>query len=155
MSAKEELTEKIIASTVEIFTGMVMMEVEAVDESIDKLGQIKNSITGMVGLAGTHRGVLAVHLPNNVAMAITSSFLGMEITEVNEDVQDAIGEIANMLGGDLKTFLSDKGKDIQLSLPSTIAGEEYTFMSQADADVVIVPFAAPEGKFFVEVELAK
>ena len=155
MSTHGEMVEKIIASTTEIFTSMVMMEVTAVDETIEKLGKMKASITGMVGLAGTHKGVLAIHLPNAVAMAITSNFLGMDVDEINEDVQDAIGEIANMLGGDLKTFLSDKGKDIQLPLPSTISGEEYTFMSQADAEIVIVPFNSPDGKFYVEVELAK
>lgn len=150
---KDELVESIISSTVEIFTGMVMMEVKAEDDILESLGKMQNSITGMVGLAGTFRGVMAVHLPNNVAMAITSSFLGFEVDEINEDVQDAIGEIANMLGGNLKTFLSDKGKDIQLSLPSTISGEEYTFMSQADVEIVIVPFECAHGKFFVEVEL--
>ena len=70
-----------------------------------------------------------------------------------KDVQDAIGEIANMLGGNLKTILSDRGKDIQLSLPSTISGEEYNFSSQAEAEQIILPFQAPSGVFYVEVEL--
>ena len=51
---------------------------------------------GVIGLAGTHKGVLAIHIPNKVAMAITSSFLGMEVDEINEDVKDAVGELANM-----------------------------------------------------------
>ncbi len=155
MSTNGELVDKIIDATIEIFTGMVMMEIEPQEERREELGKLRNSITGMVGLAGTHRGVLAVHIPNNVAQAITSSFLGMDVTEMNEDVQDAIGEIGNMLGGSLKTILSDKGKDIQLSLPSTISGEEYSFTSQADSDHFIIPFKAPDGIFFVEVEIAK
>ena len=77
----------------------------------------------------------------------------MDVSDINEDVQDAIGEIANMLGGNLKTILSDRGKDIQLSLPSTISGDQYAFSSQADADQVIIPFQAPAGIYYVEVEL--
>jgi len=149
----DEISDRIIESTIEIFTGMVMMDISVAGASIQKLGPLKHSITGMVGLAGTHKGVLAVHFPNQIALDVTSSFLGMDVDEINDDVQDAIGEIANMLGGNLKTILSDKGKDIQLSLPSTISGDTYNFSSQADTEQLIIPFQAPSGIFYVEVEL--
>lgn len=148
-----DISDRLIESTVEIFTGMVMMEIAVAGEPVKKLGTLKKSITGMVGLAGTHKGVLAVHFPRQVALDVTGSFLGMEVTEINEDVQDAIGEIANMLGGNLKTILSDRGKDIQLSLPSTIFGDEYAFSSPAEVEQLILQFHAPSGVFFVEVEL--
>jgi chemotaxis protein CheX len=150
-----EISDKIIESVVEIFTGMVMMEISVAGEPVTNLGRLQQSITGMVGLAGTHKGVLAVHFPNQVAMDVTGSFLGMEVDEINADVQDAVGEIANMLGGNLKTILSDRGKDIQLSLPSTISGDEYSFSSQAEVDQIILPFKAPAGIFYVEVELER
>lgn len=155
MSSFTEINNKIIESTIEIFTGMVMMEVSVAGEPLLEMAPLKQSITGMVGLAGIHRGVLAVHFPKQVALDVTGSFLGMEVEEINADVQDAIGEIANMLGGNLKTILSDRGKDIQLSLPSTISGDEYSFTSQADVDQVILPFQAPSGVFYVELELER
>ena len=150
-----EINDKIIESTIEIFTGMVMMEISVAGEPLTTLGPLKNSITGMVGLAGVHKGVLAVHFPKQVALDVTSSFLGMEVDDINADVQDAIGEIANMLGGNLKTILSDRGKDIMLSLPSTISGDQYSFTSQAEVDQVILPFQTPSGTFYVEVELER
>jgi chemotaxis protein CheX len=150
-----EISDKLIESTIEIFTGMVMMEITVAGEPLSNLGPLQHSITGMVGLAGTHKGVLAVHFPDQVAKEVTGSFLGMEINEINADVQDAIGEVANMLGGNLKTILSDRGKDIQLSLPSTISGEQYSFTSQAEVDQIILPFKAPGGVFYIEVELER
>lgn len=155
MNSFTEISDKLIESTIEIFTGMVMMDVSVAGAAMQKIGPLKQSITGMVGLAGTHKGVLAVHFPKQIALDVTSSFLGMDVGEINEDVQDAIGEIANMLGGNLKTILSDRGRDIQLSLPSTIFGDEYAFSSQADAEQIILPFQAPSGIFFVEVELER
>lgn len=155
MNSFTEISDKLIESTIEIFTGMVMMDVSVAGAAMQKIGPLKQSITGMVGLAGTHKGVLAVHFPKQIALDVTSSFLGMDVAEINEDVQDAIGEIANMLGGNLKTILSDRGRDIQLSLPSTISGDEYAFSSQADAEQIILPFQAPSGIFFVEVELER
>lgn len=153
MNSFIEISDKLIESTIEIFTGMVMMEISVVGEPLERLGVLKQSITGMVGLAGTHKGVLAVHFPKQVALDVTSSFLGMDVEDINEDVQDAIGEIANMLGGNLKTILSDRGKDIHLSLPSTIFGDEYAISSQAEVDQLILSFQAPAGMFYVEVEL--
>ena len=150
-----DINDKIIEATKEIFIGMVMMDISVAGEPLTTLGPLKNSITGMVGLAGVHKGVLAVHFPKQVALDVTGSFLGVEVDEINADVQDAIGEIANMLGGNLKTILSDRGKDIQLSLPSTIYGEQYAFTSQAEVDQVILPFQTPSGVFFVEVELER
>ena len=155
VSSFTQISNKIIESTIEIFTDMVMMEISVAGEPLLELAPLKRSITGMVGLAGVHRGVLAVHFPKQVALEVTGSFLGMEVDEINDDVQDAIGEIANMLGGNLKTILSDRGKDIHLSLPSTIYGEEYAFTSQADAEQIILPFQAPAGVFYVEVELER
>ena len=155
MGFSDEIADQMVASTNEICTGMVMMEIAAIDPPVEPLGQLKNSITGMIGLAGTAKGVLAIHFPNDVAMAVTGSFLGLDVEEINEDVHDAVGEIANMLGGDLKAILSDKGKDIQLSLPSTIGGEEYVFNSKDSGEQLILSFKVPAGVFYLEVEMEK
>ena len=149
-----EIQDKMIESTKEIFSSMVMMEIN-VTEVMQDHGPLHDTITGMIGLAGTHKGVLAVHVPYAVAMAITSSFLMMDVTEINDDVHDAVGEIANMLGGNVKTILSEKGRDIDLSLPSTIAGAEYSFSSDNEVEKVIIKFDTGQGTFMVEMDLEK
>lgn len=149
-----EIKEKIIESAQEIFSSMIMMEIAETDDS-GATGSLKNSISGIIGLAGTHKGVLAIHLPNTVAMAITSSFLGMEVDEVGEDVEDAVGEVANMLGGNLKTILSERGRDIELSLPSTISGKDYEFQPTKDAEILKIYLACEAGKFSIELQLER
>ncbi len=143
----------VIDATREIFSGMVMMDIQSVGEPQENVPPLEDSITGMVGLAGRYRGVLAVHIPRELALDITSSFLGMEVDDLNEDVEDAIGEIANMLGGNVKTLLSDQGKEIQLSVPSTISGSSYVFQTMEDADQIVLPFEAGGHRFHVELEL--
>jgi len=150
-----DISEKIIETTIEIFTTMVMMDVSADGPPLTGSGTLCDTITGMIGLAGTHKGVLAIHIPDHVALAITSSFLGMDVDEINDDVRDAVGELANMLGGNVKTILSQNGRDIELSLPSTIAGHEYGFKAATDVDLVILPFKTESGSFMVELQLEK
>ena len=149
-----EIQDKMIDATKEIFSSMVMMEI-SVSEVLTEHGPLTDTITGMIGLAGTHKGILAVHIPYNVAKAITSSFLMMDVEEINEDVHDAVGEIANMLGGNVKTILSEKGRDIDLSLPSTISGSQYSFQSDKEVEKVIVNFDTGDGHFLVEMDLEK
>lgn len=148
-----ELRERIAESTIEIFTTMVMMEVNIAEDIDENYGKLADSITGVIGLTGNYKGVLAVHLPHQVAFAITGNFLGIEVNEVNEDVEDAIGEIANMIGGNVKSMLSEKGRDIDLSLPSTVSGKEYGFHSIKGAEKTVIPFRAADGVFYVELQL--
>ena len=151
-----ELQEKIIEATQEIFSSMVMLEVVVSSEPTPESNLHSDSITGLVGLAGVHKGVLAIHMPDKVALAVTSSFLGMDVEEINADVEDAIGELANMLGGNVKTILSENGRDINLSLPSTIAGHEYTFqLASQTAERTVIAFEADAGSFQVELQLEK
>ncbi len=150
-----KLKEKIIESTQEIFATMVMMDVAVVDENVESGGKLRDTITGLIGLAGTAKGVLAIHLPFPVALMITSNFLGMDVEEINEDVEDAIGELANMLGGSIKTVLTENGRDIDLSLPSTISGSLYNFQPSKDVNKIIVGFETIKGRFQVELQLEK
>ncbi len=149
------ISQRIIEATREIFTSMVMMDITPGEPITTEINPLRSSITGMIGLAGTHKGMLAIHIPDRLAMTITGNFLGMEVAELNADVQDAVGELANMLGGSVKTILSGNGKDIKLSLPSTILGKEYTFQCQDEVEMFLLPFSAPGGEFMVELRLEK
>lgn len=151
----DTLPQKISDSVNEIFSTMVMMQVVAGEQIRGDVNPLQSSITGMIGLAGTHKGMLAIHLPTDLAMTITSNFLGLDVEEINEDVQDAIGELANMLGGNLKCILSENGRDIKLSLPSTISGEEYRFHSHDESESFVLPFTTEEKRFLVELRLEK
>lgn len=150
-----EIQEKIIESINEIFATMIMMDVSVADEVNEGHRVFSESISGIIGLAGVQKGVLAIHLPNQVAMGITGNFLGMEVTEIGPDVEDAVGELANMLGGNIKAILSEKGRDIELSMPTTITGKQYDFQPTKDAEQFVIAFATEIGNFIVELQLEK
>jgi chemotaxis protein CheX len=150
-----ELRENIIESAKEIFTTMVMMDIAAQEDVAAEPQPLVDSISGIIGLAGTFKGVLAIHLPQHVAIAITSSFLGMDVATMNEDVEDAVRELANMLGGNVKSILSEKGRDIDLSLPTTISGKHYDFRPTKEAERLIISFQCDTGQFTIELQLEK
>ncbi|MDD5286053.1 MAG: chemotaxis protein CheX [Desulfuromonadaceae bacterium] len=152
---EELLAGYIIVATREVFTTMIMMDPKDEFPMREPVSRFKCSITGMVGFAGTYSGVISIHCPVDLAMKITSSMLGMECDEVNDDLNDAIGEIANMLGGSVKQVLSKGGLDVKLSIPTVIAGEDYTVNSLSDSDCVVIPFVVEGQKFLVGLTLKK
>ncbi|MCF6178730.1 MAG: chemotaxis protein CheX, partial [Geopsychrobacter sp.] len=75
--------EQIVAATCEIFSSMIMLEVTPEEPTTRTDTAFENSITGMVGLAGSVRGNLSIHLPAKVATDVTAAFLGMEVESIN------------------------------------------------------------------------
>ncbi len=134
---------------------MVMLDVSSGEPFKRDDSKLINSISGIIGLAGAVKGMLAIHLPNEAAMAVTTAFLGMDVEEIDEDVCDAIGELANMLGGSMKSILDPSGSEIQLSMPSAIHGEEYAVDCLTDSESVTVPFEFNGQTFMVELQLSQ
>ena len=70
-------------------------------------------------------GTLAAFAYSTVAAAceIAGAMLGMAPEDVNGDMPDAMGEVTNMIAGNLKSVLPP---GVALSIPSVIEGRDYT-----------------------------
>lgn len=148
-----DINKFVVDAVTETFETMIFMDVSAGDTTTDDFQPIKDGVSGTVGLAGNYQGLVCIHLPSAVAMAITGAFLGMEVSSVDEDVKDAIGELANMVGGSIKFMLPEEGKDTKLSIPSVITGQMYTVDVTKKANNAIVPFRTEHGDFIVTIQL--
>jgi chemotaxis protein CheX len=60
-----------------------------------------------------------------------------------------------MLGGHVKMVLSKGGLDMNISIPTVIAGEDYTINSMSESDCVVVPFTTEGDRFLVGLKLKK
>ncbi|MCA1796539.1 MAG: chemotaxis protein CheX [Geobacteraceae bacterium] len=148
-----DLQKNITDATTEIFETMIMVDINAGDPILEKINNFKCSVSGVIGLAGSCKGMLAIHLPDKVAMSITGSFLGMDVTEVDDDVTDAIGELANMVAGNIKMILDEAGNNVTVSIPSCVHGEEYSMDTVSDSQRVVIPFNIESGRFLVELQI--
>lgn len=144
-----------IDATRDVFETMIMLEVNEQPSLPVLVSNFTDSVSGMVGLAGACRGMVAIHAPTEVAMAITERFLGLSVDSFNDDVTDAFGELANMLAGGIKMVLDESGKDITLSVPSYVYGADYHVECIAESNWVVIPFESDDGEFLVELQVAK
>jgi len=153
---EEELVRMLISDTKEVFSTMVGMEdLLHLPSQIEPMTHFEDCITAMVGMAGSFSGLVSVHTPQNLALQITSSMLGMEVSEVDDDVRDALGEIANMIAGSFKLHLTRGGADIRISTPSVVTGSEYVVAAGNALDTITLRFSTDDDWFIVAITLQK
>jgi len=149
---EEVLAQKLMHDVKEVFCTMVGLEdLLHLPLRIDPVTNFADCISSMVGMAGLFNGLVSVHMPSSLAIRATSSMLGMEVTEADDDVHDAMGEITNMIAGSFKQHLSRGGLDIHLSTPSVVYGKEYVITLGNNPDQIAVRFATDDDWFMVSV----
>jgi len=85
----------------------------------------KSEFTVTVGLSGELRGLVGFHCSGDSACGLASKMLQCETHDLNEQALDAIGEICNMVAGNLKAKLPGVGDRCSISTPTIISGSSY------------------------------
>ena len=115
----------------DVFDTMLSMEISKIPPEKAFLGH-GPQIVGTVSLAGAILGNVNVHFGHDFAYEITAAMLGMTTEDIDsdEEVHDVIGEVCNMVGGNLKSRLCDSGFICELSIPSITAGSDFSIESK-------------------------
>ncbi|MEI6209207.1 MAG: chemotaxis protein CheX [Desulfuromonadales bacterium] len=124
-STEEQLIKLLDADVREIFTTMVGINISPC-QTAEVQTKFTDSVSALVGFAGCYNGMIGLNTSKRLAIDFTSQMLGMEVTECDDDdVNDALGEIVNMIGGSFKHHFVNDGHEVRLSTPSMISGDEY------------------------------
>ncbi len=113
--------------------------------------KIECDISGTIGVAGEASGSVTVSFTESVARKIVENMLGIEVDSINDDVKDAVGEIANMIAGGAKGELSQKGYSFKIALPVVCIGKDHYTEYPKDIPCLVIPFSVEEGPFYVEI----
>lgn len=82
------------------------------------------TLDGIINITGGWQATVALQVPKALASRVASVMFRLEgDPPTTEDMQDAIGELTNMLGGNIKALLAG---DCHLSLPAVVEGRGYT-----------------------------
>ncbi|EMB15162.1 chemotaxis protein CheX [Rhodopirellula europaea] len=114
-------TEDILTITENVFTTMIDSPVELDNDESDLAAHAP--ITGCVQIAGEWSGAVLVQTTGDFATQAASKMLMLDQAEVCiEDRQDTMAEIANMIGGNIKSLVPGPST---LSLPTVTTGEDF------------------------------
>lgn len=85
----------------------------------------EKSLMSVVGFGGVLSGACVLRCGAQAALAIAGRMMGAVFSELDITVQDAMGEICNMLAGGWKGRIPELAADCSLSLPTVITGSDY------------------------------
>lgn len=114
------------ATVAEIFGMMFGLETAVVD--ITELPEPPESDerTAVVGFSGAMRGSCQLRMSAQAARSIASAMLGgAPIDEGDDSINDALGELCNMLAGGWKNDVPGLSSECALSPPTVISGRNY------------------------------
>jgi len=147
-----EFAKYIARATEEIFNTMIFMEISAGDPFTNGKRTIASHVSAMIGLSGDFTGMLYLHCPEPVALAIAGAMLGMDLERIDTDVKDALGEITNMMAGGLKEALTAENIALEIAIPTAVSGQAYTISSPSGSERLVIPFTVEQGQFIVEMK---
>lgn len=85
-------------------------------------------VVSAVSIAGDFDGVAYYDFPEEMAVAVASKMLSLPPSEcASVFVNDALGELANMVTGSFKNQFVARGIECHLSVPSITRGSSFTF----------------------------
>ena len=113
-------------------------------------------VSGVIGIVSDNfTGAVVISFPEATFLKVMSGMLGEEYLELNQDILDGAGEITNIIFGQAKVILNEKGYGIKTALPSVVHGKDHSVSSHdLGGQSVVVPFESNSGKFFVEICLS-
>ena len=108
-------------------------------------------VSGVIGLTGEAIGTIAVSFSEKCIIHIVSRMFEEEITEINKEIEDATGEISNMISGYARQELEKIGKSLKAAIPTIIVGKNHSIKHFTHFPIVAIPFTTDAGDFAIEV----
>jgi chemotaxis protein CheX len=155
MNDQIEQIEKLTQTAVtRVFHSMVSMELTP-ELPVPLPPSTAGQIIASVGFIGEATGVIYLYADVSFAVVIASRMLGIPEAEVDgEDmVNDAIGELSNMVVGYVKSHLQDGGLPCTLTIPSIVRGQHLSVEGSAQVSKRVIGFREGTRQLLAEILL--
>ncbi len=106
-------------------------------------------LVSTVQIVGDWQGAVRLDIDLELARRACANLVGVEPADLSsQDISDAVGELANMTGGSVKTLCAPTSR---LSLPSVAMGRDFEFTVSQGTVVQAISFSHPCGVLTVSV----
>jgi chemotaxis protein CheX len=142
----EDYRTDILGLAESVFLSMLALEVHPSDEELLPDAPM---ITGAVYYAGPWKGAVLVQCNRTQACDFTERLMGIsQPSEFDDDVRDAVGELTNIIGGNLKPILPH---GVVLSMPSVVEGYPSALRICGKNPIIRLAFSSAIGVFWLTV----
>jgi len=147
---KANLLKPFVDAATTVLETMAFTPVQAGQPYVKKDSLAKGDVSGIVGLTGEASGTISVSFTEGSILPIVSNMLGETIEEMNDEIRDAVGEIANMISGQSRKILEEDGRLVDAAIPTVIMGKNHSIGHMTRQSVTAIPFVTDHGEFTIE-----
>jgi chemotaxis protein CheX len=124
-------------------------------QSDDGDHKIGDGIVGIISFTGDITWIMMMGFPKDCATGLFAKFAGFELEYDSPDMGDVVGEMANILAGNIVGRLQESGVKCAISLPTLIKGHNVEPLLPRDFPSRKLIVTMPEGVVIVKVVGAK
>lgn len=150
-----EAIKDALEEVVKTYTGITPNLQETIvrkDEDLVALGDI----SAIIGLTGEKvSGVFVVSFKKDLLFYFMKMLFGEEPKEINQEVLDAAGEIANMICGGFRRRLENFGPSLRASVPSMVTGDNHRIHSLCKSPRISFVYKVNNSSLIIEFCLDK
>ncbi|GFN36111.1 chemotaxis protein CheX [Tepidimicrobium xylanilyticum] len=147
---KAEYVNSFYIATKDVFHLMLDLDVERGDlEVVEGLVSSKNANV-VLGVTGDLKGSVLFSFTRDMILEMVRIMSGLEMKTIDNFVSSALGEVANIIGGNALTNLTSYNYVCDLAPPQVIIGE-YKSLSMANKKALLVPIKTDIGEFDINI----
>jgi chemotaxis protein CheX len=110
----------------------------------------RGEITGVIQLTGEANGIFSVSFSRETILSVVSTMFGEQMNEINADIQDAVGEIINMISGRITQSMEQMGRSLKAQLATVVMGTDQLIAHISGQPVIAIPFDTEVGPLTIE-----
>jgi len=116
---------------------------------------VQQDISAIIGFSGDIRGAVVLSMSKELVIKLADKLVGTRHSEIDNDAVDTIGEIVNIIAGNIKREVPD-GEKIEISLPTVIKGSGSSFSWPGkQSRSLCISFKYLEETFYLLVDMEK
>ena len=146
----KQYIQPFIKTCTSVFHEFVKLDPEAkIPYFLERDALTEWDISAIIGLTGEARGAVVISMKDALAFKITGILTEKTHDVLSEEVVDAVGELINIIAGNVKQELEDAFR-LVISLPTIVTGKGHTInWPEGLARVICIPFSISDGETFI------
>jgi chemotaxis protein CheX len=142
------------SATEEVFETMVFQTLQPLPPFDAGKARPASHVVASVAFAGHRRGFVSFHSSLATALDITGAMLSMPADTVEDEMPDAMGEVANMIAGTFRNKMAAVEPPSAIAVPTVTIGSSFSTFCTGQPRRVFCPFEFRGQPIFVELVLS-
>lgn len=145
-----EYVNPVISATKDVFGMMLNCTPKRSGLQLKGEDTPSHDVSAVISVTGEKsRGTIILSFSKSVAIQALERMLGNKETEINHQVCDAVGELANMIAGAAKAQLAHL--DLSIGIPNIVVGPNHRVVYSSEMQPICILFNSEIGDFLIEV----